>query len=297
MPDEVLDLLKSLSNWGRWGDADEIGTLNFITPDKVVRAARLITSGRRLSIAQDLSTVASRKNRNPILHKMLYRGPHPHGAADVLTIEPHGFHVTHLDALAHMYHDGKVYNGRAVEDVAQQDGLTFGSIHAQRNGITTRGVLLDVAQARGQQWLNPDDMVTAADLSAAEELAGVRVTSGDALIVRIGMALRERQEGQPEDPSARVGLGPDCLPWLYEREVAMFAGDCTDKLPYPHPQMRLPLHVIGMVAMGLVLLDHVAVEELAEACREEHRNEFFFTVAPLRLPRGTGSAVNPLCIF
>lgn len=297
MSDEVLDLLTSLSNWGRWGVDDEIGTLNFITPDKVVQAARLITSGRRVSIAQDLSTIASRKNRNPMLHKMLYRGPHPHGAADVLTIEPHGFHVTHLDALAHMYHDGKVYNGRSVQDVAEQDGLKFGSIHAQRNGITTRGVLLDIARARGQDWLDVDDMVTAADLSAAEELARVRVTSGDALIVRIGMAVRERHEAQPEDPSARVGLGPDCLPWLHEREVAIFAGDCTDKLPYPHPHMRLPLHTIGMVAMGLVLLDHVAVEALAEACEVEGRHDFFFTVAPLRVPGGTGSPVNPICIF
>jgi len=297
MSDEVLDLLQSLSNWGRWGGDDELGSLNFITPEKVVQAARLIVTGRRVSIGQDLSTVASRKNRNPLLHKMLYRGPHPHGAADVLTIEPHGFHVTHLDALAHMFHDGRVYNGRAVDEIAQQDGLTFGSIHVQRDGITTRGVLLDVARARGQDWLDSDDMVTAADLSAAEELAGVRVISGDAVIVRIGMAVRERDEGQSEDPSKRVGLGPDCLPWLHEREVAVFAGDCTDKLPYPHPHMRLPLHVIGMVAMGLVLLDHPAVEELADACLQEGRHEFFFTAAPLRVPGGTGSPVNPLCIF
>jgi kynurenine formamidase len=95
----------------------------------------------------------------------------------------------------------------------------------------------------------------------------------------------------------RTGLGLDCLPWLHRREVALFGGDCVEKLPSGDRAYRHPLHSVGLARMGLVLLDHIAVEDLAVVCVEERRWEFFFAVAPLRIPKATGSAVNPLCIF
>jgi len=145
-------------------------------------------------------------------------------------------------------------------------------------------------------WLTPDEGVSPGDLDRAEALAGERVGSGDAVIVRVGLAARERVEGT-EDPSHRAGLLPECLPWLHEREVAVYGGDCIEKLPSPYPRVPAPFHMVALVAMGLVLLDNPAVEELADVVQEVGRSAFLLTCAPLALRGGTGSAVNPLAVF
>jgi kynurenine formamidase len=157
-------------------------------------------------------------------------------------------------------------------------------------------VLLDVTAARGVPYLAPEDTVTAEDLAAAEKHAGVRVESGDAVFVHIGLERREADQGT-EDPAARAGLDAGCLPWLHEREVAVYSGDCVERIPYPSQAVPLPLHQIGLVAMGLVLLDCPRLAELVAACEDTGRHEFLLTVAPLRLPGATGSPVNPLCVF
>jgi kynurenine formamidase len=145
-------------------------------------------------------------------------------------------------------------------------------------------------------WLNPGEPVWPEDLDAAERLAGVKVMSGDAVFVRVGLSKREAAEG-PEDPSRRAGLTAECLPWLHEREVAVYSGDCIEMLPQPYERLASPLHQIGLVAMGLSILDVPELEELAETCRSLSRYEFMVTYAPLRVLGGTGSAVNPICLF
>jgi len=101
----------------------------------------------------------------------------------------------------------------------------------------------------------------------------------------------------PDGPAARAGLDAYCLPWLHEREVAVYSGDCVERIPYPSKAVPLPLHQIGLVAMGLVLLDCPRLAELVAACEETGRREFMLTVAPLRLRGATGSPANPLCLF
>ena len=160
----------------------------------------------------------------------------------------------------------------------------------------TRAVLLDVAAARGVPYLTVDDEVSPADLDAAEALARVTVEPGDAVLVRVGLGARERVEG-PEDPAIRSGLGLACLAWLHARDVAVFGGDCFDKLPAAVPGPSHPFHAVAIAAMGLVMLDNADLEPLAEACREEERYESMFIAAPLPIPGGTGSPVNPLCIL
>jgi kynurenine formamidase len=284
-----------LSNAGRWGADDERGTLNFISPELVVRASRLVRSGRIVSASHDINFSVTPRNPRPGLHQMLYREDRP-STADSVTIHCHGYSMTHIDALCHVTLDGLTYNDRKFDDVVTRDGLTFGSVLPLAAGIATRGVLLDIPRARGQQWLGRDATVSVSDLEAAEEAAAVSVGEGDALVVRIGLDARERPGDQlPNDE--RTGLGPDCIEWLYDRKVAIFGGDCAERLPSGDPEWIHPLHSIGIGRMGLVLVDNIAVETLAEVCEAERRWEFFFTVAPLRLPRATGSAVNPLCIF
>lgn len=297
MPEEeIVGLFEKLSNKGRWGADDELGTLNYITPEKRVAAARLVHTGDSFSIARPLSTRQWENNPRPVLHVMAYEQHHPISALDFIGVYPHGFAVTHLDAITHVYWEDNVYNGRKAADIVTGTGMEFGSIFAQRDGIVTRGVLLDVAGARGVDWLAPTELLMPEDLEAAEKFGNVRVESGDALFVRTGVEAREAVEG-PENLAERAGLGPECVQWLHKREVAVYSGDCVDKIPYPSTRVPLPLHMIGLVAMGLVLLDITDVERLREGCRRNGRNEFLLTVAPLALPRATGSPANPIVTF
>jgi kynurenine formamidase len=294
--DELVALFSECSNQGRWGLDDELGTLNYVTPAKRVTAATLVTEGVVVALGQPLSTTPSQTNVRPATHMMLLEREPPLFAMDYLGVAPHGFSVTHLDAVAHTFFEGSAYNGRRVEEVLSSAGLGFGSIQAQRQGIFTRGVLLDVASARHKSWLATDEFVTADDLEVTESAEGVHVEPGDALFVRIGLDARTAVEG-PEDPSERAGLHADAVRWLHRRQVAVYSGDCVEKTPYPSKRVPLPLHQIGMVAMGLCLLDCPMLEELADVCRRLGRWEFLFTCAPVNLPMGTGAAVNPLCLF
>ena len=294
---DTAKLFQAISNAGRWGPDDELGTLNLITPDTVRRAARLVRSGHVVSIAHDLDTAPSRKNHMPVVHHMLFKSHRePATAIDELLIAPHSVTITHLDAVAHSHFRGRVYNGREMNDVISQKGLSFGSISAMRDGIVTRGVFLDIAAVRERPWLEPDDVVQPEDLERAERAAGVRVGSGDALLVRVGLAAREAARGD-ENPAERAGLSTDCVQWFADREVALYGGDCFEHLPTRDADESWPLHRLALAGLGLALLDNVAVEPLVQACAREGSAEFLFTVAPLRAPGATGCAVNPLCVF
>ena len=293
---EVIALFDRCSNRGRWGPDDELGTLNLITPEKRLAALAGVRAGRCVSIGRDLVTHGSRHSPPSAVHLMTYGGHQPTGAQDALLLVPHGFEVTHMDALAHAYFEGGVYNGRSATDAVPRDGIAFGSIHAARDGIVTRGVLLDVPAALGVEHLEPGDGIGVGDLEAAERLAGVRVEPGDVVVVRSGLDRREALHGfGPVEP--REGLLPDAVLWLHEREVAVFSGDCIERLPSGYPRVPMPLHQIGLVAMGLMILDATDVESLRNLCRDEARNDFLFVASPLRLPGGSGSPVNPLVVF
>lgn len=295
--DEVLALFDACSNAGRWGAEDELGTLNYITDEIRVKAAGLVREGRAISIGKDLDTVWSLRNPDPVVHRMLYlQHEAPTSSLDSIEIASHGFSTTHIDALGHVYFEGHIYNGRNASDVVRREGLAEASIHAYRDGIFTRGVLLDVAAARGVSWLEPGEGVWAEDLDRAEDMAGVTVSSGDAIFVRVGLSAREAVQGK-EDPSRRAGLEAECVSWIHKREVAVFSGDCIERLPQPYSRLTMPLHMIGLGSMGLAILDATELEELRLVCRDLKRYEFLLACAPLRLRGGTGSPVNPIAVF
>lgn len=294
---ELDALFDEVNNAGRWGENDELGTLNFITPRKRVSAAALVREGRALSIGRDLDTVQSANNPQPVRHSMCYQSHYPIGCVDAVVIDMHGFSITHLDAVAHVYRGQDVYNGRQAAAVALPGGLAFGDILAQKDGMFTRGVLLNIAAVRGREWLLPDDGVTAADLAAAEKRQGVTVESGDCIFVYTGLQKREAAEG-PENLGERVGIMPDAIRWMHGREIAVYSGDCVDAFPNPYgPRYAIYFHAITLAAMGLVLLDIPALEPLVEACSELDRTDFLLTMAPLRLKGGTGCPVNPIALF
>ena len=290
------EIFRELSNQGRWGDDDQRGTLNYINPAKVKEALGLVRSGRVVSIGRDLDTVAGPSNPRPVVHQLLYAGHHAESAMDFMGIAPHGFSVTHLDAVGHVYFEGEMYNGRRAAEQVDRFGMRFGAIEAMAEGVVTRGVLLDVASAMGVDYLDPTAMIGPGELEAAEQYGGVTARKGDAVVVRSGRMVHEAQDNPP-DPGHRAGLDMEAVRWLHRRQVAVYGGDCIEKLPSPYPGLPLPLHSLGLAGMGLALLDWPDTETLRSACSEEGRAEFVLMMAPLRLQGATGSAVNPLCIF
>ena len=301
---EELDaMFEDLSNWTRWGVDDEFGTLNFLTDQRRAAAAGQVSTGQAISLAHDLATEPMPDHPHPVQHHMLASGDARdangiegyEAARDHLSLDVHGLWTTHVDALSHMFVKGRMYGGRPASEV-RSDGARSNTILSMADGVTGRGVLLDVARALGVDYLEAGEVVTVADLEATEAHQGVRVAPGDVLLVAWGREARRRSSRAFDGFS---GLHPECLPWLAEREVAVLGSDgISDPMPFiGTPGWPFPIHQIGIVAMGLPLIDNVRLAPLAERCAELSRWEFLFTMAPLRIPKGTGCPVNPVAVL
>ena len=293
---DVLALHETLSNWGRWGDEDQLGALNLITPEVTAAATATVRTGRTVSCARALNTQAAVDNPTPVAHHMI--GTFTEGwGADYVALAPHGFATSHIDALSHVFHEGKLFNGYSAETVTSHGATRLG-IHQLHGGIVTRGVLLDIPALRGVDTLAPGEPVFPDDLEAAETRAGLQVRAGDVLFVRTGR-WRWRDEHGPWDLASRAaGLDAACLPWLRDRDVAALGSDgISDVMPSRVDGVPMPIHTVAIVALGLHLMDNLDFDALAASCAEERRWEFLLAVAPLVLRRGTASPVNPIAVF
>jgi kynurenine formamidase len=293
---DVDRLRTGLSNWDRWGPDDQLGTLNHLRPEHRVAAARAVRSGRTVSCARPLPTEPAPENPVPVSHHMI--GTHTEGyGADWIGVASHGYATSHLDALCHIFWDGRTYNGHPTEVVTAHGAEQLG-IHHLRDGVVGRGVLLDIPEVRGVDALEPGMAITIEDLEAAEEATGVTVGEGDILLVRTGRWVWQRAHGPWDPRQSLAGLHASCLPWLHERRVAVLGGDgVSDCHPSHIDGVRLPIHTVGIVAMGLHLLDNLDLDDLAAACASEETHQFLLTVAPLVLRGGTASPVNPIAVF
>lgn len=310
MPDipseaQVLDYFDTLSNWGRWGPEDELGTLNHVTPAKRVEAAALVRDGVSVSCAWDVDTVPRVDHIfGPAQRFMLGTGQglpeHPRGggALEHIGLVYHGYTVTHLDALSHIFWDRRMYNDAPASAVTSFGGASRNAVTVAHEGIVTRGVLLDVTGDR--DWLAPGEGVFGDDLDAAAERAGVAVGPGDVVLLRTGYGRMVREHGNYNvRADGRPGLHVAALPWIHERGVAAIAADTAcGRMPNPeYPSIHDPVHAVGIVAMGLWLIDNCDLEALADLCERLGRYEFQFILSPLRMVGGTGSPANPLAIF
>jgi len=295
--DEDMDrALPYLSNWGRWGPDDQLGTLNFLTSKTRLAAAALIRSGRVVPLGREVSTNTP-ELRNFTYQMRRYTDPPPEeaGCFDIIGMTCHGFAFTHLDALCHLFTpEGKkgMYNGYPIENVTPEGTLKLGIEHVGAAGIVGRGVLLDVAEVHGGP-LPLGTTIMPADLDAAEKLHGVEVGDGDIVFVRSGAGPRNTYKHAS-------GLHGACLPWLKERNVAVLSSDSDSDAHPPYAgfaRWTEPVHMVGIPYMGLTLLDHAELDALAAACAEEGRWTFFVSMAPWRFKGATGSVVNPLAMF
>ncbi len=278
--------MTELSNWGRWGDDDQVGALNLITPAKRVDAARLVETGRVVSMAREMTVDRlenpdqASANRLPVLVGSV------RSVFDIDTeggyfweryeIEYHGGTVSHLDALCHVSYNGKVYNGLNFEDVAStEDGCRNLGIINLQDGLVTRGILIDM----------PGKAVRRQDIEAWEAETGITISAGDALFLRTG-----RDVGQTG------GYHPSLLPFFKERDIALLGAD----VPQEGGQVEgvpVPVHVFTLVALGVHLFDNLGLEELARTADELNRWEFMFVASPHVVPNGAGSAINPVAVF
>jgi kynurenine formamidase len=303
--EDFREVGKRLRNWGRWGDDDERGTTNLITPERLVAAARLVRTGKvfDLGIPLDENGPQPGVGRTNPIHLMSATG----AGQDF----PGGFHyaddyvmmplqcATQWDSLAHVFYDDQLYNGFPASDVTPRGALHDG-IDKQAKGIAGRGVLLDIAALKGEAWLEAGTVISPDDLdAAAERQGGVAVGPGDIVLFRTGWRrffVKERSGAR--FTSTGPGLGLACCEWLHARDVAAVCSDnaAIEALPGEIPGVALPVHMVLIRDMGMTLGEIFDLEELAADCEADGVWEFFFTAPALKVTRGVGSPLNPLAI-
>jgi kynurenine formamidase len=301
--DEFSELFRSVSSWRRWGEDDERGALNRLVPERVAGAARLVRDGISVTLSLPLNTKAASDNPEPAVHYMTSEGHDDnapgqlHFAMDFVGADYHHDGHTHIDALCHVNYDGLLYNGSPAISVTA-GGATVASIEVLANGLVARGVLLDIPRLRGLPWLEPGEHVFRGDLEAAELEQGVTVGEGDVLLVRTGHNRRLRELGPWPTADLKAGLHPTAMPFVAERAVAALGSDGnSDTAPSSTEGVDFPIHVLALNAMGVYLLDYLQLDDLLAVCERTGRWEFLFVAAPLRIPGGTGSPLNPLAVL
>ena len=290
--------LEELSNWGRWGEDDELGTLNLITEETRQRAVGLVRDGVTVSMALDLNTQRNALNANPFQHTLSVGrfGGHE-TAGDAYSVQYHGFAHSHLDGLPHFAYKGQMYNGFPVSGLTPTGAEKLG-IHNVQNGIVTRGVLIDMPRHRGVDYLEPGTAITVEDLETWERETGMRVGSGDVLLIRTGRWEAVRQLGQWNFVEKAAGSHVSIAQWLKERDVAVIGSDgVSDVMPSGVEGLPNPLHALVIIGLGMPILDNLDLDAVASEAEQRGRWEFLFVGSPLRVRGGTGSPLNPLAVF
>lgn len=289
-------LFKQLSNWGRWGKDDQLGTLNLITPALRRKAAALVREGVCVSLARDLNEEKSVDNPDPF-RDVMNLGVDGKFNMDTYTVNFHGFAFSHFDALSHTYYEGHLYNGYSDADITGTGARVLDAAKYY-DGIFARGVLIDIPWLRGLPYLPTDALITAHELDRWEERTGVHLASGDAVLVRTGRWAYREANGPWDIAHASAGLAPSAMVWLHRRDAAFLVSDCAhDALPSAVEGVDFPIHILAIVAMGMPLADQCDLEGVAREARKLNRQTFLLTLAPERIKGGTGSLVNPIATF
>ena len=288
--------MTELSNWGRWGADDTLGTANLITPAKRLEALALPAAGAAVSLGHDLiDAVGGPPFGTPFALDMVVNRDPPQ-VRDRLDLDYHGVFFTHMDAICHMVHDGKIYNGHDFVETVTEGGCGRYGIEGLRDGVVTRAVLIDVPRLKGVPYLQPGTRIYPGDIEAWEERTGARVGAGDVLLVRTGRWARRAELG---NDLGWAGMDASFLPLLKERDVALFGSDTAHEVGLDNiPGLPIAvIHKFAIVALGMNLLDNLDLEAAAETAARLGRWEFLLMASPVRVPRGTGSPINPIAVF
>ncbi|MBE1530220.1 cyclase family protein [Actinomadura algeriensis] len=306
--DGVRALGRELSNWGRWGDDDQRGTLNLIEPARVTAAATAVRRGVSFSLAMPADENGPHDLRtsgrfNPIHSMTRYRGDTPRGefmggfasAEDMLIIGTHS--STHFDALAHLWYDDLLYNGSHHDDAVTARGAERCSIQNLASGVVSRGILADVPRHRGLDHLPPGTGVGPDELDAVLAAQGVVPRPGDVLLLRTGTYPRQRR-GFDVEPGRSPGLTFECARWIRDHGIAAVCADnlAVEVLGANGDGPMIPFHMLAIRDMGLLLGEMFDFEDLADDCAADGVYECLFTASPLNVPYAVGSPVNPIAV-
>lgn len=295
--------MEELSNWGRWGDEDELGAANLITPAKRKQAAALVSEGITVSLAHNVNQEPA-VDASAVLTREVLRVS-PTGASDRYEYSGsyHGTIHSHLDAVnCHIMYRGKGYNGLGYEEVEAANGCPRGSINAHKDGIVTRGILFDATllpgKATAEGWLEPGTVIGYDDLLALEEIQGVKVEPGDVIFLHTGRWKRRAALGAWPTSEGVAGYHSNVAYFLKDRGVAMIGHDMwNDVTPSGIENVFLPLHSLALVSLGVSIFDNLDFDRVAEVAKQLNRYEFMLSAAPLRIEMGMGSPINPLATF
>jgi kynurenine formamidase len=305
LPEDFLELARRVSNWGRWGDDDERGTLNLIDADARRRGAACVRTGKTFSLALPLNedgpqtgVIPGRDNPS---HRMVAVNQAYTGDPDDFTTSDDAVAMglqaaTHWDALAHVSYGGTLYNGFPASSVTEAGAVRCGIDKA--GPIVSRGLLLDVARVRGGERLEGAHPVTGDDLDAAADLAGVSVVAGDVVLIRTGQ-IQVLQKGDKDaygHPSP--GPGIDAVTWFHDHDVAAVATDnlTFEVFPCERRDLFLPVHLLDLRDMGLTQGQNFDLEALSADCADDGAYAFLLEASPQPFTGATGSPVNPVAV-
>jgi kynurenine formamidase len=299
--------MTELSNWGRWGKDDQAGTVNLITAAKRKQAAALVKEGIAISMSLDADIPGKEPStqtpppRYTWQHAMRSTGLNMRGpsgyAVDSITVSFHGNNTTHFDALSHFIFEGHIYNGFPASSITDW-GAEKNDVMPYKDGMTTRGVLIDWPRFKNIPYMGDNEAIYAQDLDDWEKKSGVKIESGDCVLLRTGRWKRVAEKGPLDLNVAAPGLYASCAKWLKERNIALLGSDVVqDVRPSRVEGVNQPIHQLFLVAVGTPLFDNCDLERAAEQAAKLGRATFCMTVAPLRVPGATGSPFNPLAIF
>jgi kynurenine formamidase len=291
---DIDKMMTDLSNWGRWGKDDQRGTLNLITPAKRKQAARLVREGISVSLAHNFSVEKAADNTRPLEFTMTLTEP---VAMEELRIFYHGLTYAHMDALCHARYKGKAYNGFDAS-LATEKGCARAGVEHLKEGILSRGILIDVPRLKGAPYLDGSTPVLAGDIEAWEKKAGVRIGAGDVVLIRTGRWAKRAASGPYSLQGSSPGVHVSLLPLLKARDAALLGTDVgLDVTPSGVEEVVIPTHTVAIVGMGLLIVDNADLEALAETAARLNRWEFMFTAAPLPVTGATGSPLNAIATF
>ena len=297
------------SNWGKWGEDDEVGAVNYLDEEQVLRGVQAVEHGRTFSLGVPLGRPdgdPKTPGRPDTQHYMRrdrghYESGKVHaerqGADDVLFLSIHG--TTHVDAMGHAWYGDELYNG--FDPGTTKGGLDRCSVEPiAEHGVVGRGVLLDIARHRGVDYLERDQQIPLDELLECAAEQGVEIEKRDVLVIRTGWLERfyaGEQEPVLEFDEPGITYSADLADWFYEMEIPAFATDTlANERTYPDSGIRLPLHATFIRDQGILLNEITLLDDLAADCAEDGKYDFLYTCSPLKVVRATGSPVNPLAI-
>lgn len=293
---DIKQWMSTLSNWGRWGKNDQRGTLNLITPAVRKQALALVREGTAVSLAHTVDKVPAPDSPRPLVQQMtLDAAGH---AMDLYTIWYHGSVITHIDSLCHYSYENKIYNGFDRSRIADGVGCPSNGVENQKDGIMTRGILVDLPLMKKVPYLAEGTPVTVADLEAWERFAHVKIRAGDAVFLRTGRWAQRAEKGAWNVARSAAGFHASVMPWLKQRDVALLGNDAVnDVQPSGVDGNARPIHQLAIVAMGLPLIDVMDLEAVAQVASRLKRWEFLLTAAAVPVLGGTGFPLNPIATF